>query len=166
MSASVHFARRLRRSSSKAEAKVWHALRAHRLNDLHFRRQVPCGPYVADFLCHAARMVVEIDGATHSTEKEIAHDRRRDAWFSANGWRVVRFTNDEVYNNFEGVIETILLHLHTPSPALPRCAALAGEGADTSLHRADTTMPAVPSPTKWGRAREGARPTHKAKSGS
>ncbi len=138
---------------------MWRALRAHRLAGLQFRRQAPCGPYIADFLCHAARLAIEVDGATHSTEAEIAHDRRRDTWFATRGWRVLRFRNDEVYNNFDGVIETILAHLpETPSPTLPRSA---GEGADTQLHEGCRSRTfAVPSPAERGREREGAESLH------
>jgi very-short-patch-repair endonuclease len=104
-------ARKLRREMTDAERKLWYALRAHRLAGLPFRRQVPCGPYIADFLCHAARLVVEVDGATHSTHREIASDARRDAWFALNGFRIVRFTNAEVYASIDNVAETILARI-------------------------------------------------------
>ena len=102
-------ARRLRRDMTNAERKLWSALRDHRFRDLHFRRQAPCGPYVADFLCHAARLVIEVDGATHSTDSEIIRDLKRDAWFAANGFVVLRVTNAEVYAEFDGVLERIRL---------------------------------------------------------
>jgi very-short-patch-repair endonuclease len=98
-------ARSLRRELTDAKRKLWHALRAHRLAGLSFRRQAPCGPYIADFLCADARLVIEVDGATHSTEEEIAYDRRREKWFAANGYRVLRLTNDEVYRNLDGICE-------------------------------------------------------------
>ncbi len=101
-------ARALRHERTDAERKLWYALRAHRLAGHSFRRQTPCGPFIADFICAEARLVVEVDGATHSSDDEIDYDRRRDAWFAANGWRVLRVTNDDVYRNFDGVIETVL----------------------------------------------------------
>ncbi len=101
-------ARRLRRELTEAERKLWYRLRAHRLAGLSFRRQAPCGPFIADFICAAAKLVVEVDGATHSTDEEIAYDARRDAWFADNGYRVLRVTNDEVYRNLDGVCETVL----------------------------------------------------------
>ena len=101
-------ARSLRRELTDAERKLWYALRAHRLAGLSFRRQAPCGPFIADFLCAEAWLVVEVDGATHSTEEEIAYDRRRDEWFAANGYRLLRVTNSEVYRNLDGICETIL----------------------------------------------------------
>ncbi len=129
-------ARKLRREMTSAERKLWRALRGHRLAGLQFRRQVPCGPYIADFLCHTARLVVEVDGATHSTDEEIARDARRDAWFAANGFRVMRVTNAEVYENIDGALETVLARVAeagpAPYPTLPRCA---GEGADSGLCR-------------------------------
>jgi len=104
-------ARHLRRELTDAERKLWYALRAHRLAGFSFRRQAPCGPFIADFFCAKARLVVEVDGATHSSDAEIAYDKSRDAWFAENGLRVLRVTNDDVYRNFDGVIETILAWL-------------------------------------------------------
>jgi very-short-patch-repair endonuclease len=116
-------ARDMRREMTNAERKVWAALRGHRLEGLQFRRQQPCGPYIADFLCYAARLVVEVDGATHSTPEELARDARRDAWFADNGFEVLRVTNAEVYCEFDGVVETIRLRAMeriAPTPTLPR----------------------------------------------
>jgi very-short-patch-repair endonuclease len=101
-------ARDLRRAPTNAERKLWHALRAHRLAGLSFRRQAPCGPFIADFFCAEARLVVEVDGATHSSDEEVTHDRRRDAWFAARGYRILRVTNEDVYRHLDGVCETIL----------------------------------------------------------
>ncbi len=102
-------ARALRREITGAERKLWSALRAHRFHGLHIRRQAPCGPYIADFLCHAPKLVIEVDGATHSTDRELARDARRDRWFADNGFTVLRFTNDDVYRAFDGVLERIHL---------------------------------------------------------
>jgi very-short-patch-repair endonuclease len=74
---------------------------------LRFRRQHPFGPYVADFACLPVRLIVEIDGATHATEEEIAHDRRRNAYLRKHGFRVLRFWNSEIYENLDGVLQTI-----------------------------------------------------------
>jgi very-short-patch-repair endonuclease len=101
-------ARHSRGEPTNAERKLWHALRAHRLAGLSFRRQSPCGPFIADFLCAEVRLIVEVDGATHSSDEEVACDKRRDAWFAANGYRVLRVTNEDVYRNLDGVCETIL----------------------------------------------------------
>ena len=96
---------------TRAESLLWRAVRGHRLAGLHIRRQAPCGPYVADFLCVTAKLVIEVDGATHSREEELWRDARRDAWFAENGYRVLRVQNVEIYENFEGVIETILANV-------------------------------------------------------
>src|ERR1700753_3117296 len=106
-------ARWLRKAMTCAEAILWRSLRGHRLAGLHIRRQAPCGPYIADFLCGAERLVIEVDGATHSSDDELRRDSRRDAWFEANGYRVLRVQNVEVYENLEGVIETILANVKT-----------------------------------------------------
>jgi very-short-patch-repair endonuclease len=120
----IQRARKMRREMTSAERKLWMGLRAHRLDALHFRRQAPCGYYIADFLCQAARLVVEVDGATHSSEQELMRDARRDAWFAVRGFAVLRVSNDEVYHEFEAVMETIWMRARErlppphPSPAL------------------------------------------------
>ena len=88
----VAFARQLRRAPTDAEKILWQMLRVEPFRAAKFRRQVPIGPYVADFLSYSSRLVVEVDGPVH----EAVRDARRDAWFDANGWRVLRFTNDDV----------------------------------------------------------------------
>jgi very-short-patch-repair endonuclease len=114
-------ARSLRRQSTDAERLMWSALRAHRLIGASFRRQTPIGPYVADFVCHAANLVIEIDGGQHFESKHFKRDARRDAFLASKGCRVLRFNNHEVMTNREGVLETISAALAaTPSPTLPR----------------------------------------------
>ena len=86
---------------------MWGALRNRRLSGYKFVRQEPIGPYFADFVCREQKLVVEIDGATHSSNEEVAYESRRDAWFAANGYRVLRVTNEDVYRHLDGVCETI-----------------------------------------------------------
>ena len=100
-------AKRLRRELTPAERKLWHALRAHRFQDLHIRRQVPMGRYIADFICHANRVVIEVDGEQHGFDREAARDRTRDDWFESQGYRVLRFANGEVLREPESVLDTI-----------------------------------------------------------
>ena len=100
-------ARVLRQSQTQAEAVVWRALRGRGLGGVKFVRQEPIGPYFADFVCRDEKLVVEIDGATHSTEAELRNDARRTEFLCAHGYRVVRFTNEDVYRNLDGVLETI-----------------------------------------------------------
>jgi very-short-patch-repair endonuclease len=97
-------ARCLRREMTYAERKLWQALRAHRFRGAAFRRQAPLGPYIADFVCHASKLVIEVDGGQHSGS---ARDARRDAWLAQEGYRVLRFWNNEVLGNLEGVLDRI-----------------------------------------------------------
>jgi very-short-patch-repair endonuclease len=106
-------AQALRASLTDAERKLWGALRARRLADAKFRRQVPIGAYVADFLCHEARLVVEVDGGQHA---ESSRDQRRDRWFREQGFRVLRFWNNEVLGNLEGVLTVIAAELSGAPP--------------------------------------------------
>src|SRR5262249_31782678 len=115
-------ARSVRANSPEAERIVWSALRAHRLNGASFRRQTPIGPYVVDFICHAAGLVIEIDGGQHFESKQEQRDARRDAYLAGKGFRVLRFNNHDVMINREGVLETIAAaierarHPSTPPP--------------------------------------------------
>jgi very-short-patch-repair endonuclease len=101
-------ARGLRRVSTDAERKLWKHLRQPPLSAVKFRRQVPMGPYVADFLSYSARIVVEADGGQHA---ESDRDRARDPWFRQRGWRVLRFWNTDILKNMDGVLTTIMLAL-------------------------------------------------------
>lgn len=115
-------ARSLRANMTDAERKLWLALRDRRLDDAKVRRQVPIGPYIADFACYAARLVIEIDGGQHAESKT---DERRDHWFAANEFRVLRFWNNEVLENIEGVLTVIVDAVRGPEEALTpaaRCA--------------------------------------------
>ena len=107
----IRRARTLRRAQTPAEARLWGHLRDRRLQDFKFVRQEPIGPFIADFVCREARLVVEVDGATHSTDEELRHDRRREVYFGKLGYCVVRVRNDDVYRNLDDVLATILAGL-------------------------------------------------------
>jgi very-short-patch-repair endonuclease len=94
------------------------AFGASRLQVSRFRRQVVLGGFIADFACIEARMIVEVDGATHSTDEEIAHDAARSAAFQAFGFDVLRFNNEDVYRNLEGVLETVRMRLAELRPRI------------------------------------------------
>ena len=115
-------ARALRRNSTDAERTLWFELRDHRLNGASFRRQVPIQNYVADFVCHAAKLVIELDGGQHFSDSEEAADARRSAIIEAKGFQVLRFNNHDVMTNRAGVLETITAAIaeRTPTLALPR----------------------------------------------
>ena len=97
-------ARRLRSDMTDAERRLWALLRGRRLQSYKFRRQHPVGPFIADFVCVADRLIIEADGGQHADNPS---DRRRTAWLARNGWRVLRFWNNEILINPHGVAETI-----------------------------------------------------------
>ena len=107
-------ARDLRRNSTPAESKLWSVLRGGALDGHKFRRQQRLGPFFGDFVCQAARLVVELDGDTHAVSE--AYDARRTAFLEGEGYRVLRFGNAEVTGNVEGVAAAIRAAL-TPSPS-------------------------------------------------
>jgi very-short-patch-repair endonuclease len=99
-----------------AERKLWYALRAHRFQNLHIRRQVPMGRYIADFVCHYNRVVIEVDGEQHGFDREASRDRLRDAWFKSQGYQVLRFGNGQVLHEFESVLDTIYARVFQQHP--------------------------------------------------
>jgi very-short-patch-repair endonuclease len=115
-------ARALRRNSTDVERIVWLELRDHRLNGASFRRQVPIANYIADFVCHAARLAIELDGGQHFSDEQEQADAARSAVIEAKGYRVLRFSNHDVMTNRVGVLETIAaaIEASAPTPALPR----------------------------------------------
>ena|SRR5271165_6929785 len=104
-------ARAMRKTPTEAEQRLWRLLRDRRLGGLKFRRQIPVGPYIVDFLCVGARIVVEADGSQHG---ESQRDAVRDAFLAGEGWTVLRFWNHEVLHNRDSVIETILARAGLP----------------------------------------------------
>jgi very-short-patch-repair endonuclease len=108
---------------TRAETLLWRHLKAHRLGGLAFRRQTPMGAYIADFVSHSHWLVIELDGESHDFESRQQADAKRDAWFASRRYRVLRFTNDDVMKNLEGVILTIAEAARSaapPSLSLPR----------------------------------------------
>src|SRR6516225_8322257 len=98
------FAKALRKTMTEAEQLLWRHLRAHRMSDQKFRRQQPVGPYIVDFVHFGARLVVEADGGQHN---DSTGDARRDAWLRSQGFRVLRFWNNDILQNIEAVLEVI-----------------------------------------------------------
>lgn len=98
-------ARQLRTSQTEAELRLWYHLRASRFLGLKFRRQMPLGPYIADFVCVERRLVIELDGGQHA--EQAAYDARRDAWMRQQGFTVMRFWNNAVLGETEAVLERI-----------------------------------------------------------
>jgi very-short-patch-repair endonuclease len=102
----------MRREPTEAEDRLWHELRGRRLDRIKFRRQVPVGRYVVDFVCLEAMLVVELDGSQHA---ESTHDMVRDAELKARGFRVLRFWNDDVLRDMNGVCDTIIAYVRDVS---------------------------------------------------
>ncbi len=101
-------ARVLRRRQTEDERKLWARLRDRRLNGLTFRRQAPCGPYVADFLCEAARLVIELDGSHHGEVEQVRSDAERTRRLKALGYKVLRVWNADLKSNIDGVLDGII----------------------------------------------------------
>ncbi|MAS07553.1 MAG: hypothetical protein CL534_23060 [Ahrensia sp.] len=104
-SGAVRRARHLRRSETDAEGLLWWELKSRQLNGYKFARQVPLGPYIADFVCRAAKLVVEVDGSQHADNPA---DLRRTRWMNNRGYSVLRFWNHEVLNSRQMVLSMIV----------------------------------------------------------
>jgi len=100
-------ARQLRRRQTDAEAKLWRALRMRRLRGMKFRRQQPFGPFIADFICFDAKLIVELDGEPHRYERKLRHDLERTAYFAEHGYRVKRYWNNAVHEDIDRVLQDI-----------------------------------------------------------
>jgi very-short-patch-repair endonuclease len=109
-------ARNLRRNQTDTERKLWTYLRLMKHDGFHFRRQVPIDRVIVDFACYSSRRVVEVDGGQHNVDAGRAVDARRDAYLKAQGFRVLRFWNNEVLGNSEGVVQRIQSALRDPHP--------------------------------------------------
>jgi very-short-patch-repair endonuclease len=111
-------ARTLRKNSTDAERILWSELRDHRLNGAGFRRQVPIDNYIADFICHAAKLVIELDGGQHYSDRGEQADPARSAVIETKGFQVLRFSNHDVMINRVGVLETIIAAVAARAPTL------------------------------------------------
>ena len=114
MASRVGTARRLRRDQTDAERTLWFRLRDRRLNGLKFRRQMPIKSYVVDFCCESARLIVELDGGQHV--ERSSEDTKRTADLEAYGYLVLRFWNNDVLSNIDGVVATIVATVNQDPP--------------------------------------------------
>lgn len=126
----LNFARQLRTGQTNAENLLWSHLRGHRLLGLKFRRQQPVGEYIVDFFCAENRLIVELDGGQH--QDRVAYDAKRDAWLKSEGYTVLRYWNNEVMGNLEGVLEDICRQAGVLEPPSPLPLPPRGGGATTA----------------------------------
>ena len=99
-------ARELRKNLTDAEQRLWQKLKRRQIDAVKFRRQQPMGPFIVDFVCFERRVIVEVDGGQHA--EHVANDEQRTRWLEAQGYRVLRFWNNDVLANTEAVVEAIL----------------------------------------------------------
>ena len=109
-----HNARTLRIQSTDAEKLLWSKIRGRQIEGCKFRRQQLFGSYIVDFVCFEQKVVIELDGGQHAMSR--GGDAKRDKWITGEGFVVIRFWNNEVLQNLEGVVETIRKRLVSPSP--------------------------------------------------
>ena len=150
-------AKTLRRTSTEAERRLWRHLRhCLPIEGSHFRRQVALGPYVADFCCLSARMIVEVEGGQHSHDHMAAYDETRTLALEERGFRVLRFTNADVMLRIDTVLETIFAALSDPSSRVSpetELEAAMGQSAPYPFHPAPPPPP-TSSPQGGGETAE------------
>ncbi|HUI34782.1 MAG TPA: endonuclease domain-containing protein [Stellaceae bacterium] len=149
-------ARRLRAGSTDAERALWRELRQRQLG-YRFRRQFPIPPYIADFACLEARLIVEADGGQHNFANA---DRQRDEFLTGKGWRVLRFWNNDILQNRAGVLQLIAKELGThphpnPPPLAGEGVGKASENTRKSRSLAASTRPEIPNSFPPPQAGEG-----------
>ena len=101
----------LRREQTLAEAKLWQALRNRQLGGAKFTRQDTIGAYIADFACRSVKLIIEIDGATHETPEQLAHDKVRSVYLKGQGYTIIRFRNEDIFGDLGPVLEAIAKNL-------------------------------------------------------
>jgi very-short-patch-repair endonuclease len=108
------FAKGLRPRLTKAEAWLWKRLKEANQHGYNFRRQHPVGPFIADFAHARGALIVEVDGATHGSDEEVAYDAQRDAYLTSRGWHVLRVSNVEIFSDLDAVVEFVIAHVPPP----------------------------------------------------
>lgn len=107
----IDFARKLRKHQTDAEELLWFRLRGKRLNNIKFRRQQPIGNYIVDFVSYDHMLIVELDGGQHNEEKNKWKDKKRTEYLHTVGYKVIRFWDNDVLTNLDGVLEKIVLEI-------------------------------------------------------
>jgi very-short-patch-repair endonuclease len=111
MDKKYYTARMLRKNSTIQERRLWNLLKNRQFHNLKFKRQVPLGNYIVDFLCSEIKLVIEIDGGQHNEPKNIEYDHKRTVFLESIGYKVLRFWNIDIYENINGVLEEIEKHI-------------------------------------------------------
>ena len=101
-------ARKLRKNQTSQERIIWNLLRNQQFQGLKFRRQYPVGNYIVDFICKEIKLIIEIDGGQHNSEEGIEYDLKRTEYLETKGYKVIRFWNNEIDNNLEGVYQSLM----------------------------------------------------------
>jgi very-short-patch-repair endonuclease len=112
-------ARRLRKTMTPQEVKLWVHLRSWKNRGYHFRRQCPRDGYILDFACLPKQLIVEVDGGQHNSDQQLIKDKERDDHFRELGFRVLRFWNSDIDKNLPGVLESIDAELRAVTPTRP-----------------------------------------------
>lgn len=125
-------AKQLRTRMTDAEQRLWYRLRAHRFGGVKFKRQVPLGSYVVDFICFERKLIIEVDGGQHA---ESLSDRSRDEWLTSQGFRILRFWNNDVLQRADTVLDEIRCAIAIPEIATPSPDALRASPSPTRGER-------------------------------
>jgi very-short-patch-repair endonuclease len=133
-------AKQLRRTMTRAETLLWRYLKADRIDGLSFRRQVPFRNYIADFVCLSAKLIVELDGESHDFEERLQADQNRDGFFESQGFHVLRFTNEQVTSNLEGVVEVIRQTASSSASTSPPSLTLPHKGGGNRRDRSSNNV--------------------------
>lgn len=144
-------ARELRQNMTDAERRLWSALRASRLQGIRFRRQQPIGPYIVDFFCAEAKLIIELDGVQHYEEKQFWHDYHRTKWLEARGYQILRVRNYDALKHTASVTEGIWQTIRARQLTKTQSSPLEGEalspqarakgGSDVAIDRPPSVAP-------------------------
>lgn len=115
----VPYAKDLRKRSTDAELALWSRVRGRHLCGLKFRRQHPMGKYIVDFICLESKVIIELDGGQHADPEIKAYDRQRDDWLENEGYKILRFWDNDVLSNTDGIVEVIMEHCSGHPPLHP-----------------------------------------------
>lgn len=111
----IRYARILRKNLTREERILWHNLRSRNFLGYKFRRQEPIGKYIVDFLCYEKKLIIDLDGGQHNQDDKIKKDNKRDAYLRKNGFKILRFWNNEVMDNLNGALMKIKEELESLS---------------------------------------------------